>query len=84
MQNLSAEMVRFGVGISDIQNLLGCSNNTVRNKLNGISEFSVGEAMKIRNKFFPGFKVEYLFAENNTPPGPSKKAGRESGNGPAA
>ena len=66
MQNLMAEMTRNNVRISDIQNLLGCTEKTVRNKLNGKTEFSVNEAMRIRDTYFPGLRVEYLFgpAEN--------------------
>lgn len=62
MKNLSAEMARYGVSNIDIQNLLSCTDKTVRNKINGVTEFSVREAMKIRDVFFPGMKIEYLFA----------------------
>ena len=64
MKNLSAEMARFGISKSDIQNLLSCSDRTVRNKLGGITEFSVSEAIKIRDAFFPCMRLEYLFAES--------------------
>lgn len=62
MKNLSAEMTRFGVSNADIQSLLSCSDKTVRNKLSDITEFSVSEAIKIRDAFFPGMRIEYLFA----------------------
>lgn len=62
MSNLVAEMKRYGVTNTDIQKLLGCSDKTVRNKLNGETEFSYPEAEKIRNKFFPNLRMEYLFA----------------------
>ena len=61
MQNLMAEMTRSNVRVSDIQSLLGCTEKTVRNKLNGKTEFSVNEAMLIRDTYFPGLRVEYLF-----------------------
>ena len=61
MKNLLAEMARYGVSKYDIQKLLGCSEATVRNKLSGESEFTVPEALKIRNSYFIGFRVEYLF-----------------------
>ena len=67
MKNLLAEMARSGVQIQDIQNLLGCTDRTVRNKLDGKTEFSVNEALKIRNALFPGLRVEYLFAETFEP-----------------
>ena len=65
MKNLLAEMTRSGVRIQDIQNLLGCTDRTVRNKLDEKTEFSISEALKIRNALFPGLRVEYLFAEED-------------------
>lgn len=62
MKNLSAEMARFGVSYADLTDLLNCTQKTVSNKLNGSTEFSVSEAMKIRDKFFPGMRLEYLFS----------------------
>lgn len=62
MKNLSAEMVRFGVSVTDLQSFLDCTDKTVRNKLSGTTEFSVREALRIRDKFFPGYRIEYLFA----------------------
>lgn len=62
MRNLSAEMARYGVRNVDIQNLLSCTDKTVKNKIDGVTEFSVAEALKIRDTFFPGLRVEYLFA----------------------
>lgn len=63
MKNLLAEMARSGIRVQDIQNLLGCTERTVRNKMDGKTEFSVNEALKIRNALFPGLRVEYLFAD---------------------
>ena len=62
MNNLLAEMRRFGVSVSDIQRLLGCTEKTVRNKLNGHSDFVYWEAEKIRDTFFPNQRLEYLFS----------------------
>lgn len=65
MRNLSAEMARYGVSNMDIQALLGCSQKTVTNKLSDNTAFSVSEAIKIRDTFFPGLRIEYLFAQAN-------------------
>ena len=62
MRNLSAEMARYGVTKADIQRLLSCTDKTVRNKIGGMSEFSISEAFKIRDTFFPSLRVEYLFS----------------------
>ena len=62
MKNLSAEMARFGVSNADIQAVLSCSSKTVTNKLNEKTEFSITEAIRIRDVLFPGLRIEYLFA----------------------
>ena len=72
MKNLVAEMARYGVRIADIQNLLNCSERTVRNKLNNERDFTIPEALKIRNTFFPSMSIEYLFATE--PPTEDKPA----------
>lgn len=64
MKNLASEMARFGVGVDDIRSLLNCSDRTVRNKINGMTEFSVSEAIRIRDSFFPGIRIEYLFGRD--------------------
>lgn len=60
-KNLSAEMARFKVSRFDLSTVLGCSEGTIKNKLNGKSDFSYPEARKIQKSFFPGLKLEYLF-----------------------
>lgn len=63
--NLKAEMVRHGVNDADVAKLIGVSDRTFRNKINGKSEFGVKQAMQIRRKFFPDLDIEYLFGENS-------------------
>lgn len=65
MRNLRAEMARYGVTSLDLQNLLSCTDKTVKSRLDGASLFSVDDAMKIRDTFFPGMRIEYLFASDN-------------------
>ena len=66
MRNLMAEMARYGVTNLDIKNLLNCSERTVTNKLNGDTVFSIGEAIKIRDTYFRGYRLEYLFAPDTS------------------
>ena len=61
MKNLIAEMKRYGITVADIQRLLGVSEKTVRNKLSGETDFTYHEALKIRDSFFPNYRMEYLF-----------------------
>lgn len=67
MKNLKAEMKRYGITASDIQKVLGCSERTVRNKLSGDSAFTCPEAFEIRDAFFKGMRLEYLFSSENNP-----------------
>lgn len=64
LSNLMAEMARFNITSKDIKEVLSCTERTVTNKLNGDFEFSVDEAMKIRDTFFPGMRIAYLFLKN--------------------
>ncbi len=62
MMNLQLEMKKRGVSLYDMQSVLGCTERTVRNKLSGATDFSYSEVLKIRDSFFPGMQLEYLFA----------------------
>lgn len=66
MKNLEAEMARNSITINDIRNVLQCSEKTVRNKINGDTDFYFSECLKIRNAFFQGLRLEYLFAADKT------------------
>lgn len=54
--NLKSEMKRHGVRRADIQHLIGCSSKTVDNKIAGTNAFSIGDAFKIRDTFFPSLR----------------------------
>lgn len=64
MKNLKAEMARYGVTENDLQTLLMCSANTIRNKISEVTDFSFQECIKIRDNFFSGCRLEYLFASD--------------------
>lgn len=68
MRNLRAEMARFGISKQDIQSLLSGTDKTVKSRLDGQTEFSVGDSIKIRDTFFPGMRIEYLFAQDDVQP----------------
>jgi hypothetical protein len=65
MKNFKAEMLRHGVTVRDIQNALACSEKTARNKISGESEFGIAQAIMIRDMFFPGMRLEYLYAPDD-------------------
>ncbi len=58
---LVGELAKKKISKESIAECLGIHRNSVTNKLNGGS-FSVDEAVEIRDKFFPEWKIEDLFA----------------------
>lgn len=65
MRNLEQAMKRFGVTVYDLQETMNCSEKTVRNKMNGITDFSYSEVKKIRDNLFPGMSIEFLFKDDS-------------------
>ena len=63
LSNLKAEMARYRVSILDVAEAIGRSDRAVRDKVDGKTEFSFREAEAVRDKFFTGITLEYLFAE---------------------
>ena len=59
--NLEAEMARKGLLKKDIAETLGVRSATVYDKLKGKHPFTLDEVLKIKNKHFPEFTLEYLF-----------------------
>ena len=74
MNRLEKEMRRYNVSCWDIVDLLGCSEKTLRNKLTGTTGFTYKEVQLIRNAFFPGMTLEYLFDDFVSPTGGKKTA----------
>lgn len=61
-KNLIAEMARADITNGDIASYLGVHANTISNKINGKSKFSIEEAFKIKARFFPEIDLIYLFS----------------------
>lgn len=59
--NLKGEMAKKDITIEEVSRLLGIHRNSVANKINGDSSFSIDEAFKIHQSFFPKLSMEYLF-----------------------
>ncbi|MCI7492125.1 MAG: XRE family transcriptional regulator [Lachnobacterium sp.] len=60
--NLKAEMARKNITGETISQFLKIHRNSFYNKVNGDSSFSVNEAIKIQNEFFPDMDLDYLFS----------------------
>lgn len=66
MANLIAELIKIGIPYKDITKniakVLGITEKTVRNKLNGLTEWTLQEAITINEHFFEGKQdIEKLF-----------------------
>lgn len=70
LNNLKAEMSRYGVRAKDFAELLGVREATISFKMRGLRSFSLEEAIKIKEVYFPHLDIEYLFRkglEDGTP-----------------
>lgn len=63
LQNLRAEMARYGVSTEDLAKSIGRTERSVRDKISGKFEFTLPEGRTIRDQFFQGLTLEYLFAQ---------------------
>lgn len=64
LRNLKAEMARSSVSTEMIMDVLGKSDKTTRDKINGKSSLYFSEAVKIRDTLFPNLSLEYLFSQS--------------------
>lgn len=60
-KNLLTEMFKHGITQKDIAVLIGKTQKTVSQKLNGKIDFYMDEIIKIRNLLNPELSIEYLF-----------------------
>lgn len=65
-RNLLAEMTRYGITKKDLAAFLKLRYATIVDKTNGKSRFYLDEAFEIRNHFFPGIDLEYLFYDKDS------------------
>ncbi|MBQ4050234.1 MAG: XRE family transcriptional regulator [Oscillospiraceae bacterium] len=63
MNNLKAELARRNIALCEVAQTLGISVKTLYNKLYGRSTFGIDEAFKIRDTYFSGMGLDYLFGK---------------------
>ena len=61
--NLKAEMARTSITSKDISRYLGKASSWLESRLQGIAKLPVEDAIKIKQKFFPYARYEYLYAD---------------------
>ena len=71
-KNLLAEMARRGINNLQIAKAIGINPSTLSAKLNSYDRLKLCEAERIKEIFFPGMSIEYLFATE--PEGEDKSA----------
>lgn len=71
LRNLQAAMATKNISAKALAQVMGSTEKTARNKLDGITEFTFGEAMAISENLFPEYDLRYLFARSAS----EKKAG---------
>ncbi len=69
--NLIAELVKAGIPArlvaKEVAKTIGVNEKTARNKINGVTDFTVPEAVKINTAYFDGGQsIEYLFKQYKT------------------
>jgi hypothetical protein len=60
--NLKGELAKNNISKTKVAEVLGLHINTVTNKLEGSSSFSIEEAFKIKTQLLPYCDLSYLFA----------------------
>ena len=63
LSNLKAEMARANVTVPAIAGVVKKNDRTIRERIKGNGYFSMPDAMAVRDAFFPGMTLEYLFAQ---------------------
>ena len=61
---LRGEMYRAGITISALASQIGISEKSMRNKINGETEFTWPEALTVRRIVSPNKSMEELFASD--------------------
>lgn len=61
--NLKTKLKEKGISVKALADVVGVSEKTAWNKINGETDFIFQEAMIVANELFPEYKVEYLFAK---------------------
>ncbi|WP_312071859.1 helix-turn-helix transcriptional regulator [Anaerotignum propionicum] len=61
MKNLRNELQKKNISIVAFASFLGVSEKTAQNKLNGVTDFTYPEAIKISSLLFPEYTMTYLF-----------------------
>lgn len=63
MRNLEVALRQKNISNEAVAKLLNIHRNSLRNKLNGKTDFSISEAFKIKRDLLPEYDMDFLFAD---------------------
>lgn len=63
MRNLEVALRQKNISNEAVAKLLNIHRNSLRNKLDGKTDFSISEAFKIKRDLLPEYDMDFLFAE---------------------
>ena len=61
LENLRAAMRAKNISAAAIARVIGTTEKTVNNKINGITDFTLKEVLLIKEFLFPEYDICYLF-----------------------
>lgn len=61
LENLKAAMRAKNISAAALARIIGTTEKTVNNKLNGLTEFTLREILLIKQCLFPEYDICYLF-----------------------
>lgn len=67
LSNLRAAMSLKKVSTVALACLIGTTEKTANNKINGITDFTLPEALTIKSNLFPEYDLYYLFEPDEHP-----------------
>ena len=70
---LKAEQARQGITNTQMAETMGVSEKSFRNKIRGITTFTLSEALSLRKAYFPNMEIECLFKPYSTNTGNSQE-----------
>lgn len=63
--NLELGLRNKNITVKTVAGLLDCSEKTVRNKIDGLTDFTICEAFSIHRNLLPEYAMDFLFAQTD-------------------
>ena len=60
-ENLKTELAKKHISLIAVARTIHCSEKSIQNKINGVTEFTLSEILAINEQLLPEFNLKYLF-----------------------